>query len=433
MTGSLWRSRSFLLLWGGQTAGEVGARISGVAVPLLAATVLHASVFQVSVLAVLGWVPYLIVSLPAGVLADRVDRRRLMIGCDLGRAVLLLALPVGALTGHLTLVLLYAVVTLTGVLTVFFTVAYRTELPGLVGPERLVDANAKVTMSQELAELAGPALAGALVGLAGAARTFFVNSVTYLISAMALALIRAPARERVAAERVGLRQAIAEGLSFVRRDAILVKLLACTAVSNFFVMATHGVDVVFLTRELGASAVQVGLVFSLGAVGGVLAGTVADRLTRWVGTARTIWVSMVVPGPLYLLIPAAQPGWGLLLFAAGFAAFGANAMLYNVSALSYRQRITPPPLLGRVNASFLWISYGSIPLGALAGGALGSAFGLRPALLIAVLGMWSASLFVVFSPLRGLRDFPAAATRSDDAPGDQRRGQQREREAGRRD
>jgi MFS family permease len=404
-----WPDRTFLLLWGGQTAGELGARISGVAVPLLAATVLDASVFQVSLLTLAAWAPYLVFSLPAGVLADRVDRRRLLVACDLGRAALLLSLPVVALTAQLTLTLLYAVTALIGVLTVLFTVAYRTELPRIVPPDRLVAANARVTMSQDAAELVGPALGGALVGLVGAARTFLVNGAAYLVSAVCFALIRESGHDRSAVERVSLRAAVRQGLGFIRRDPILRRILACTTAANFFVMATQGVDVVFLTRELGATPLQVGLVFSLGAVGGLVAGTFSGRLSRRFGTARMIWLSMLVPGPLYLLIPAAQPGWGLVLFGLGFAAFGANSMLYNIAALSYRQVVTPAPLLGRVNASFLWICYGAIPLGALFGGALAAQAGTRPALLVSVLGMWGAGLFVFFSPLRTMRDLPEPA------------------------
>lgn len=125
---------------------------------------------------------------------------------------------------------------------------------------------------------------------------------------------------------------------------------------------------------------------------------------------------MIVPGPLYLLIPAARPGWGPVLFGLGFAAFGANSMLYNVAAMSYRQRITPPALLGRVNASFLWICYGAIPLGSLCGGALASQAGIRPALLVSTLGMWGAGLFVVCSPLRGMRELPEPAATPVGAP-----------------
>ncbi|MEV4661372.1 MFS transporter [Micromonospora echinofusca] len=145
---SLLRSRNFGLLLAGQTVSELGTRVSNVAVPLLAVGTLDASVFQVALLTALAWLPYLIFSLPAGVLADRVDQRRLMVACDLGRAGLLLSVPVVALVGQLTLGFLYAVVGLSGVLTVLFTVAHKSMLPRLVPPERLVDANAKLTSAR---------------------------------------------------------------------------------------------------------------------------------------------------------------------------------------------------------------------------------------------------------------------------------------------
>lgn len=406
---SLLRSRNFGLLLAGQTVSELGTRVSNVAVPLLAVGTLDASVFQVALLTALAWLPYLIFSLPAGVLADRVDQRRLMVACDLGRAGLLLSVPVVALVGQLTLGFLYAVVGLSGVLTVLFTVAYKSMLPRLVPPERLVDANAKLTVGQDSAELVGPTIGGVLVGLVGAARTLVVTAVAFAVSGLTLLLIRevptGPAPRR---DRVPLRVEMTEGLGFIRRQPILRSILACTTTSNFFVMASGSIEVVFLLKELHATPALVGLVFSVSAVGGLVVGAFADRLTAWLGSARVIWVAMAAPGPLYLLMPLAQPGWGVLLYGVGLAAFSANAVLYNVAAMTYRQRITPPALLGRVNAAFLWVCFGVIPLGALTGGAFASQFGLRPALWICVLGTWSAALFVVFSPLRRMRDMPAA-------------------------
>ncbi|MEW2328267.1 MFS transporter [Micromonospora chersina] len=401
---SLWRSRDFLLLWSGQTVSEVGTRISGVAVPLLAAGVLDATVFQVSLLTFLAWLPYLFFSLPAGMLADRVDQRRLMIGCDLGRAALLLSVPVVALVGHLTLAFLYAVVGLTGVLTVAFTVAYRSLLPALVPADGLTSANARLEVSENLAQLAGPSAGGVLVGLLGAARTFVADAASFLASAVTLLLMRHRPAQRFEG-RVPVRAALTEGLGFIRRQRILALVLACTATSNFFVMAAQAIEVPYLLRVLHAAPATIGLLFSLGSVGGLLAGVLAGRVAALLGDARTIWVSMAAPGPLYLLMPLARPGWGTLLYAVGTAAFAANAVLFNVAAMSYRQRVTPARLLGRVNAAFLWICYGVIPLGALLGGALGTRLGLRPALLVCVLGMWSAALFVVCSPLRRMRDF----------------------------
>ncbi|MFV2111362.1 MFS transporter [Micromonospora sp. LOL_025] len=406
---SLLRSRNFGLLLAGQTVSELGTRVSSVAVPLLAVGTLDASVFQVALLTALAWLPYLIFSLPAGILADRVDQRRLMVVCDLGRAALLLSVPVVALAGRLTLGFLYAVVGLSGVLTVMFTVAHKSMLPRLVPSDRLVDANAKLTVGQDSAELVGPTIGGVLVGLVGAARTFVVTAVAFAVSGLTLLLIReTPAEPAPRRERVPLRVEMTEGLGFIRRQPILRSILACTTTSNFFVMASGSIEVVFLLQELHAPPALVGLVYSVSAVGGLVVGAFADRLTAWLGSARVIWVAMAAPGPLYLLMPLAQPGWGVLLYGIGMAAFSANVVLYNVAAMTYRQRITPPALLGRVNAAFLWVCFGVIPLGALTGGTLASQLGLRPALWICVLGTWSASLFVVLSPLRRMRDLPAA-------------------------
>ncbi|MGB2572069.1 MFS transporter [Micromonospora citrea] len=405
----LWRHRNFALFWAGQTAGELGIRVSGVALPLLAADALGASVLQVSLLTSLAWLPYLLFSLPAGLLVDRVEPRRLMVGCDLGRAALMLAVPVAALVGHLTLPLLYAVVGLSGVLTVLFTVAYKTVLPRLVASEQLVEGNARLSVSQDVAQLVGPTVGGALTGLVGGARTVVGTALTFVVSAVTLLLVRLPAQERpAAAARVPARAALTEGLGFVRRHPILLRILACVTTSNFFAVATQSLEVVYLVRELDAAPALVGAVFSLGAVGGLVTGALADRISRRIGSARVIWVAMAVPGPLYLLVPLARPGWGLLLYAVGLAAFSANAVLFNIAILSYRQRVTPPELLGRVTAAFLWICFGAVPLGALFGGTLGSGWGVRPALVVCALGTWSAALWVVLSPLRRMRDLPSS-------------------------
>lgn len=185
-----------MLLWSGQTISELGTRISSIAVPLLAADTLDASVFQISLLTFLAWLPYLLFSLPAGILADRVDQRKLMIICDLGRMALMLSLPLVALGWDLTLWFLYAVVGLSGVLTVLFTVAYKSKLPRLVEAHQLVDGNAKLVMSQDFAELIGPTISGVLIGLVGATRTFFSNGFAFLVSAVTLLLIREARAER---------------------------------------------------------------------------------------------------------------------------------------------------------------------------------------------------------------------------------------------
>ncbi|MGW1195512.1 MFS transporter [Streptomyces sp. NPDC002536] len=410
---SLWRNRNFMLLWCGQGAGTLGPQVAMVTLPLLALKVLHAGTFEVSLLSFVGWLPYLVFSLPAGVIADWYDQRRIMIGCDVARMLLIASAPLAGLTGRLSLPYLYTVVGLSGTLTVLFTVAYRSQLPKLVHGSQLIEGNGKLGMCESLAELAGPAVGGTLVGLAGSSRALFANVLTYALSALTLGLIRVPASaadEPGAAQRVSFasfKAAMGEGLAFVRRRTILRRLLLCTSVSNFFVIATSSIAVTFILRELRAPAAAVGLVFSLGSVGGLLTGALAPRIAARVGTARIVWVSMLVPGPLYFLMPLAQPGWGLALYGIGLTALSANAVLFNTAAISYRQTVCPPVLQSRVSAVYLWISYGVIPLGSLFGGVLGATAGLRPTLWVCALGMWSASLFVVFSPLRRLRDIPA--------------------------
>ncbi|MFG1653249.1 MFS transporter [Micromonospora sp. NPDC049275] len=408
----LWRSRNFLYLWLGQTAGELGSRVSSVALPVLAAGTLQATVFQVSLLTTLAWLPYLVFSLPAGVIADRLDQRRLMIACDFGRLLLIVSLPLVAFAWHLTLWYLYLVVGVSGLLTVLFNVAYKSALPRLVAKHQLIEGNAKLTMSQDFAELIGPSIGGALIGLLGSVRTFFGNALAYLISMITLMMIRYPSAAAGATgsdeeDKAPLRVQLTEGLAFIRSQPILRKILACTTTSNFFVMASGSIEVTFMLRELHASPYLVGLVFSISAMGGLLMGALATRLSKSIGSARIIWVAMAAPGPLYLLMPLAQPGWGVLLYGLGLAAFSANVVLYNVAATSYQQHITPDRILGRVNASFMWVCLGVIPLGALFGGVLGTQIGLRGALWVCVLGTWSAALFVVFSPLRRMRDMPA--------------------------
>lgn len=407
------RNRDFLLLWGSQTAGELGAQVTTVAVPLLALALLDVSVFEVSVLTALAWMPYLVFSLPAGILVDRHDPRALMIGCDIGRIALLSFIPVAHWLGLLSFGLLGTIVFLTGVLTLLFKVSYQTYLPRVVPGSQLVDGNAKVAMSTEVSELVGPSAGGLLVGFAGAARTFLATGFAYLVSAVLLMGMRGRA-ERVPDEdtdKAPLRAQIGAGLRFIRGDAVLRSILACTTTSNFFVMASGGIEVTFLVRELHLSPGMVGLVFTISACGGIAAGLMAGRLAARIGDARIIWVAMAVPGPLYLLMPLSQPGWGVLTFGLGLAAFSVNVVLYNTAATSFQQRVTPDRLLGRVNATIMWICLGVVPLGALTGGYLATLLGLRTALVVCVLGMWSASLWVVFSPLRRMRDIPDSAVR----------------------
>jgi Na+/melibiose symporter-like transporter len=320
-TQSLLRNRTFLLLWTGQSVGELGARITTVVVPLLAANSLHASAFQISLLTSFAWLPYLFVSLPAGILADRCDHRKLMVACDLGRFLLMGSVPLVALGWEVHLWYLYVVVTASGTLSVLFGVVYHSRLPAVVKKHHLVDGTAKLETSRELAEFTGPALAGFLVDVVGASRAFLGNSLAYFVSAVTLFFMGASDERPEPKKREPLRQEVKEGLAFIWDRLELRATLGCSTTSNFFVMAVSSIGVTFMVRQLDASPWMVGVVSSISAVVGMATGLMANRIARWIGTARMIWLAMAAPGPLYLLMPLAPHGWGIVLYGCGLGAF----------------------------------------------------------------------------------------------------------------
>jgi MFS family permease len=378
--------------------------------PLTAVVVLRASVFQVGLLSAATTIPFLLIALPAGLVVDRLAKRRLMIGCDAARMLIIgsvpgrglarRAYPFPALRGRVA----------AGVLTVFFDVAYQSYTPALIDRDQLPDGNGKLAATQSFAQVAGPGLGGALFGLLRAG-ALTADAASYAISTISLLLIRTrevstrpdPAASTV---RPRLRTEIFAGLSFVVRHPVLRKIAACTATSNLFSAMAFTLQIIFLVRVLHVRPGYTGLLFAIGSLGGVAAGILSGRLTRWIGSARIIWVSILSFGAFGLLMPLAEPGWRLALFAAGVAGFSFAGVLYNIAQLSFRQAICPPGLLGRMNAAVRWIVWGTLPLGGLIGGTLGSLLGVRATIWIGVSGSWAAGFWVLFSPLRHLRDVP---------------------------
>ena len=194
--GVLLRHRDFRLLWGGETISELGSQVSLLAIPLLAVRTLHATTFQMGLLTAASTAAFLIVGLPAGVWVDRTRRRWVMIAADVGRVVALGSVPLAYVAGWLTLAQLFVVTLVSGILTVFFDVAYQSYLPTLVGREHVVEGNAKLTGSAQVAAVAGPSIAGGLVQTVGSAVAVLLDSASFLVSAGAVLAIRAPSRRR---------------------------------------------------------------------------------------------------------------------------------------------------------------------------------------------------------------------------------------------
>lgn len=404
-----------MLLWGGQSISEIGSAVTQVALPLAAVVLLHASTFQVGLLSAAGTVSFLLVALPAGLVVDRVAKRRLMLGCDLARMVIIGSVAVAAAFKVLTIAQLFAVALVSGLATVFFDVAYQSYVPALVGRDQLHDGNGKIGATQSFAQVVGPGLGGGLFGVLKAG-TMSVDAVSYAVSTASLWLVRAkeqpvnPASAKTPGS--GLFSEIFAGLAFVVRHPVLRKIAACTGTANLFGSMAGALAVLFLVRVVHVRAAEIGLLISIGSLGGILGGVLSGRLSRWIGNARIIWFSILVFGAIPIVLPLTTAGWRLVLFPISMAGLSFAAVVYNIAQLSYRQIICPPELLGRMNAAIRWIVWGTLPLGGLLGGVLGSAgaLGIRPTLWLSVVGSWTAGFWVLFSPLRRMRDIPKSAS-----------------------
>ena len=405
--GKLRGHRDFRLLWGGETVSELGSQVSLLAIPLLAVRTLHATTFQVGLLTAASTAAFLIVGLPAGVWVDRMRRRWVMMAADLGRVLALGSIPVAYALDALTMVQLIVVTLVTGVLTVFFDVAYQSYLPSLVGREHLVEGNAKLTGSAQVATVAGPSIAGGLVQAIGSSYAVAVDSLSFLLSALAVAGIRTPEPRPVVPEggHPSLRHDMAEGLRFVFHNPLLRAIACTTASSNLASGIAAAVEVVFLVRTVHASPAVIGLLFTIGGVGGVLGALVAGPLARRIGGARATIVG-IFTNVGALLIPLTQPKAGLLLFGIGMLFVSFGAVVYNINQVSFRQRLCPDRLLGRMNATMRFVVWGVLPIGALIGGVLGTVIGLRTTLWIGAAGEAVAGVWLLASPMRSMRDFP---------------------------
>jgi MFS family permease len=410
--GPLWTHHDFMLLWTGQAISDLGSAVTALAMPVVAVTLLAATPFQTGLLAALGTLGWLVLALPAGAGVDRMRKRPLMIGCDVARAVLVASVPAAVAVDRLTTVQLYVVALLCGLLVVYFEVACQSYVPTLLAPRHLVQGVGWIGTANALSSVIGPASLGVLVALCGGiGQVLLVDAVSFAVGVGCLIAVRRtdpPPSATGARRRIGPE--IAEGLRFVLGHAVLRRVVACSATSNVCDVMTSALIVLFLVRDLHASAATIGLVLGLGGVGGVVGGLLSAPLARLVGSARALWLGKLVLGGFSLCIPLARPGWGIWLASVGLFAAGAAVVSYNVLQIAYRQLICPPHLLGRMNASVRWMIRGLMPAGGLLAGGLGTWMGVRPALAVAVVGGWAAVFWLVLSPLRHLRDVPAAET-----------------------
>jgi MFS family permease len=396
-------------LWSAQTISQFGSQVTLLALPLAAIVVLDASAFEVAVLGAVEVAPWLLFSLPIGALVDRVLRKPILVAADLGRALVLLSVPLAYGLDALTIWQLYAVGFATGVLTVFFDVAYQSYLPSIVERSQLQEGNSKLEISRSGAQLAGPGFGGALVDLLTAPVAILADALSFLGSAACLARIEREERlEARGVERERLIVEIRDGLRFVAGNPYLRPSMAYVAAFNFFTNVMFSIFLVYATRQLDLSPAVIGLVLAIGNVGFLVGAFLAPRVSARLGIGTTMVGSAAVAGFGLFLIPLAPPSSPIPFLIAEGLIVEFAIVLYNVTGISLFQAITPDRLLGRMNASRRFVVWGVLPLGSLAGGALASTIGLRETLFIGAAGASLGFLPLLLSPLRSVERIPDA-------------------------
>ena len=404
----LWHHRDFLLLWSGQTISELGSQVTTWALPLTAVVLLKATASQMGLLVAVRYIAYVLVGLFAGVWVDRVKRRPLLIATDIGRALLLGSIPVAALLGYLSMTQLYIITFLTGLLAILFDVAYQSFLPSLVAHDQLVEGNSKLEASVAMAGIAGPGLAGVLVQLLTGPIAIFADALSFVISALSLTFIRVNESPPLIEERRHIWLEIREGLRAVWHYPIVRTLAIGSGLFNLFDSILLTIYVLYLTKIIGVTPLLVGVIIAISSVGSLVGALFAGRITRVLGLGPTLLYSVLLAsGAEWVIASASGPHLvAILLVILGEASVQAGAVVYGINNLSLRQAVVPSLLRGRVNATVRILSIGVVPVGALLAGFIGDRYGLRTAVFVAGGGTFLAFLWILFSPVRKLREQP---------------------------
>ena len=403
----------FRRLWFGQTISVFGDQITQLGLPLVAVLTLGADAGQMGTLTAVGLFPHLIFSLPAGVWLDRVrTRRRLMIAADLGRAALIGSIPVAYAMGVLAMPQLYVVGFLSGSLSVVFDLSWNTLFVSVTERDRYVEAMALLNGSRSLASVGGPTIGGILVQVLGAPIAMAADALSFLGSVFFLRRIRSP-EPPIEPEEGSTRERLLAGLSFVGRDSIMRPTLLSVATVNLFTFASSALFILYATTTLGVSPGALGLALGTGAIGGVIGALIATRIGRRIGLGPAYALGLLVYPASLLLIPLAGPDMSMplilaLLFGSEFGAgLGVMILDINVGAIIYAR--TPDRIRGRAGGAFRFVNYGVRPIGALLGGVLGTALGVREAILLTTIAAIGGVLFLIGSPVLRLRDLPEAS------------------------
>lgn len=396
------RNPAFTHLWAGETASQFGFQVAALATSAVAITVLGASEGQIGALNALQTVAFLLIGLPTGAWVDRWRKRRTMIAADLVRVAALASIPVAWALGGLTIWQLMAVAAILGFATVFFDVSYQSFVPSIVSHDQIGPANGRMEASFQVARVGGPGLAGWLLGIVAAPVAYLLTAATY--AASAIAIWRIPGREPrpPRPDDTALWHQVREGIDYVRGERLLGPLFLCISAAALTGQGVQTLLPLLALRNLGMSATALGTLLSLGAIGGIAGAMAQSRVVRRLGEGHTIVLTNVVGTiaqfglPLAVVVPRADAA--MVLVASNLVS-SFFITIYNITQMSLRQRICPPELLGRLNATFRFAVWGVMPIGALLAGIAATHLGTVAALLLFVGGTVVAGLSMALTPV----------------------------------
>jgi hypothetical protein len=431
---TLWQNSNFLKLWTSETISQFGGQFTGLALPLTAIIILNANSTELGVLVFAGSIPWLVFGLLVGVWVDRHRKNRIMVTSNILRGSILALIPIAAVLGIITslgILFLYAVSFFVGFLQVFFDITYQSYLPSLVRRDQLVEGNRNLQASASVAQVTGPTIAGIVISIITAPIAIAIDACSFFASALTLGRIDHEEVIDKEIARPSILADIREGLHVVLGDSRLRMIAGSTGTSNFFGTALQAIVLLYFVLPspagLGVSkalvGVTAGIIFSVASVGAIVGVAISAPVARRIGVGPAIVGSMVIGGvgatPYYLsgsltaspifTLEGFSVNWSMLAIMAGQFITFIGVVVYNVNQVSLRQAIVPLRLQGRMNATMRFLVWGTIPLGGLAGGLLGTFLGLRTAVGIAILGGSLAFLWVLLSPVRSLKEIPQHA------------------------
>jgi MFS family permease len=411
--GGLWENSRFVHLWGAATVSTFGSLVTRTALPFTAILLLDASPSDIGVLRIAELLPGFVLGLVAGAWVDRLQRKPIMVATDLGRALLIVTIPVAAFLGWLGLGQLYVVAALVSALSVFFDVSYQSFLPSLVKNDELVEANSKLSAAMSVAEASAFSSAGWLIQLLTAPVAMLIDALTFLVSAGLVVRIREPEPEAVsssAVARPSMASEVVEGLRAVWRQPILRGMVVAGLAQNLAFGLVGTVFLLYVNQEVGFDPGILGMIFAVGGVSSFLGAMIAGRLPRFgIGAVMVVSLVLATIGEAFVPLATAANAIGVLFLVSQQIVADSALTVYDINQVSLRQAITPAHVLGRVNASVRVTEFGAVLLGTVIAGYTGEMVGLRETLWLGVALSLLAAIALALSPVRAVRGIPELA------------------------